>query len=444
MTPASTLSDTAAALCIVFIFLVPFAGAGLALINTGLGRSRSAAHLMMSSLCVVSVAAVVYFVCGFGWQGFAGRPAYFLSVGGKPWDWIAAEPFFLRHLEIDGSPASLAALLGLVSVGLASLIPLGSGADRWRLGASCASTALLAGWTYPLFAHWVWAGGWLAQLGTNYGLGQGFVDTGGASTIQAVGGLTALSIAWILGARRGKYTRDGMPSAIPGHNAVFVLFGCVLALLGWWGLNSAGTILFNGAEPGQAVRVAINTALSAMVAALTAAVITHIRYGKPDASLTANGWVGGLAASSGACAFVVPAEAAAIGFVAGALVTLSVEWFELRMSVDDPGGSISAHAMGGLWGVLSVGIFAQIPAPALDSAGKAAGGNAGQWLAQLVGIATLIGFVLPLTYVLNWILNRVYRQRVAPEGERQGMDLYELGAGAYPEFITHNEELKER
>jgi ammonium transporter, Amt family len=427
----TALPDSSIVLCIACIFLVPCAAAGLALLGTGLGRSRSAAHSMMSSLCVLAVAALAYFVCGFAWQGFAGGAEHVVSVGGKDWSWIGSQPFFLRHQSLDGSPASLAALLGIFSVGIAALIPLGSGADRWRLGACCVSTALLAGWTYPLFAHWAWGGGWLAQLGANYGLGRGYVDTGGSGTIQAVGGLTASSIAWLLGARRGKYTHDGMPTAIPGHNGVLVMLGCLFALVGWLGLNCAGAILYDGAAPGQTVLVAINTGLSAASAALAAAVITHTRFGKPDASLTANGWIGGLAASSGACAFVSPGEAVAIGVVAGALVTLSVEWFESRMSVDDPGGSISAHAIGGLWGVLAVGIFATFAAP-------------GQWLAQVVGVATLIGFVLPLTYGLNWLLDRVYPQRVAAEGERQGMDLYELGAGAYPEFIVHNDEFTER
>ena len=440
--PTASISSPATLLCLAFIFLVPCAAAGLALISTGLGRSRSAAHAMMSSMCVLAVAALAYFACGFAWQGFIAGPAHVASVGGKEWSWIASGRIFLGRQALDGSPASLAALLGMFSVGLAALIPLGSGADRWRLGACSASTAVLAGWTYPLFAHWVWGGGWLAQLGINYGLGRGFVDTGGAGTIQAVGGLTALSIAWILGARRGKYTRDGMPTAIPGHNGVLVMLGCILALLGWLGLNSAGAILYNGVEPGQTVLVAINTILSAAAAALTAAVITHTRFGKPDASLTANGWIGGLATSSGACAFVSPAAAVVIGFFAGALVTFSVEWFELHMSVDDPGGSISAHAMGGLWGVLSVGLFARIPAT--GGAGVQAGGEAGQWLAQLVGIATLIGFILPVTYGLNWLLDRMYSQRVAAEGERQGMDLYELGAGAYPEFVVHSDEFTER
>lgn len=432
--PAPALSETAVALLVVLILLVPCAGAGLALINTGLGRSRSAAHSMLSSLCVIGLAAVVYFVCGFSWQGFAGLPAHSFVVAGHAWDWLAAEPFFLRGIELDGSPASLAVLLQLFSVGLAALIPLGSGADRWRLGAACASTALLAGWTYPLFAHWAWGGGWLAQLGVNYGLGHGFVDAGGAGSIQVVGGLTALAVSWILGARRGKYSLEGMPAAIPGHNAVLVLLGCLMALAGWLGLNCAGAILFTGAETGRAVLIVANTTLAAASAALVAAAITRLRFGKPDASLCANGWVGGLVAGSAACAFVTPLAAVAIGAAAGVLVTYAVEWFESRLAVDDPGGAISVHAVGGIWGLLALGFFGRF----------GASGEPGQLLAQLVGIATLLGFVLPLTYSLNWILNRFFPQRVSPEGERHGMDFYELGAGAYPEFLTHTDEFTQR
>ena len=444
MTAPVNLSDIGALLCIICILLVSFAGAGLALINTGLSRSRSASHMMLSSLCVVSVAALAYFVCGFAWQGFPGGPGYEFFVAGKGWNWIASGSLFVRKIDLDGSPASLAALLGMFSAGLAGLIPLGSGTDRWRLGAICISTSLLAGWTYPLFAHWVWGGGWLAQLAMVGGLGHGLVDVGGAGTIQVVGGLTALSIAWILGPRHGKYTLDGMPTAIPGHNSVLVSLGCFLALIGWIGLNSAGALLFTGAEPGSIVRIAMNTALSAGTAALMAAGITCVRFAKPDASLSANGWVGGLVASSAACAFVVPAEAVVIGGIAGALVTFSVEWFELRLSIDDPSGSISAHAVAGLWGVLAVGIFGDVAGAGQGGAAVPNEGGSGQWLAQLVGVATLIGFVLPLTYGLNWLLNRLYPQRVAAEGERQGMDLYELGAGAYPDLPTHSEEFSQR
>ena len=421
--------------CLLLILLVPFAGAGLALINAGLGRARSAAHAMLAAICVMSVAAVVYVIVGFAWQGAAGRPDHVVMVAGKAWGWIAAEPFFLRGLRLDLSPTALVVLLQMFSVGLAGLIPLSSGADRWRLGAICASTALLAGFTYPLFAHWVWGGGWLAQLGANFGvnsgLGRGFLDGGGSSTIQVVGGLTALSIAWILGPRRGKFSAEGMPAALPGHNAVLVLLGCMFAWIGWMSLNSAGAMLFLGVEPGRVVLIAVNTTLCAAASGLTAAVLTRVRFGRPDASLTANGWIAGLVASSAAAAFLKPAAAMIVGGVAGILAVSVADFLEFQLAIDDPGGAVSVHAVGGLWGVLAVALLADAE-------------PSGQWLAQLVGIATLLGFVLPLSYGLNWLLDRLYRQRVEREGELQGMDLFELGAGAYPEFDIHGDEFLQR
>jgi len=395
---------------------------------------------MTASLCILTVAALTYFVCGFSWQSFAGRPDHVFIFSGKLWGWIAAEPFFLRGVKFDGSVVSLVAVLQTVSVGLAALIPFGAGADRWRLRASAASTVLLAGWTYPLFAHWVWGGGWLAQLGANYRLGQGFIDPGGSSSIQVVGGLTALSIAWILGPRRGKYSPDGIPTAIPGHNLVLAMFGCLLALAGWLGLNSAGAILFGGAEASRVVLVALNTFLTAASASLTTAGVTSVRLGKPDASLVANGWMGGLAASSAACPFISPLRAVIIGIVAGLLVPFAVEWFETRLAVDDPGCAISSYGVAGLWGILAAGLFANPSLPMATSPSSSRTTNPGQLLAQVIGIATLIGFVLPLTYGLNWLLNRVCPQRVALEGEWQGMDLHELGGGAYPEFVTRGDD----
>jgi ammonium transporter, Amt family len=452
------------AFCIFFIFLLPLALAGLALINTGLSRSRSAAHSMMATLCVMGVAAAAYFVTGFAWQGYPGLPAHTLTIFGKDWSWLGAGNFFLRGVPLNGSPASLAALLQMLSVGLAALVPLGAAAERWRLRACCLSTAILAGITYPLFAHWVWGGGWLWRLGQNYGLGAGFLDAGGSSTIQVVGGLTALSMVWLLGPRRGKYNLEGMPAALPGHNTVYVLFGCLLALVGWMGLNAAGSILFAHIEPGRTVLVAVNTLLSASGAVLAAAAITRYRFGKPDASLSANGWVCGLVASSAGCAYVPPAAALLIGLVAGALVTFTVAWMEAHLGLDDPAGAISVHALGGVWGILAVGLFPRtvkvaylivtevapgvIPsremlAQAIANAPHPAMVPGGQMLAQIVGVATLVGFVLPLTYSLNWLLNRFVPQRIPPEEERHGADLYELGAGAYPEFMTHTDEFSQ-
>ncbi len=441
--PVPALPELSQALCILFILLIPLAIAGLALINTGLSRSRSAAHSMMATLCIVGVAAAAYFVTGFAWQGYPGLASHSLNISGKEWSWLGAGHFFLRGVPLDGSPASLAALLQMISVGLAAIIPLGAAAERWRLHPCCLSTALLAGVTYPLFAHWVWGGGWLGRLGANYGLGLGFLDAGGGSTIQAVGGLTALSMVWLLGPRRGKYNPEGLPAAVPGHNQVLVLLGCLFAFIGWMGLNSAGSILFAGIAPGRVVLVAVNTLLSAGGAVLAAAIITRYRFGKPDASLSANGWVSGLAASSAGCAFVPPAAALLIGLVAGALVTYTVAWMEAHLGLDDPAGAVSVHAIGGIWGILAVGFFPRAGTALIAASQNIPVRQGGQLLAQVVGVATLLGFVLPFTYSLNWLLNRFYSQRIPLEEERHGADLYELGAGAYPEFMTHTDEFSQ-
>jgi Amt family ammonium transporter len=424
------LSGSQTILCIVSLLLAPLACAGLALINSGLGRARSAAHTMTAAMCVIAVAACVYVICGRSWQGFAGEASRTITLGGtasteQTWNWLGAAPPFFAGLPFDGSPALLAAWMGMIAAALAGLIPLGSGSERWRLSSVCCSTAILAGWTFPLFAHWAWGGGWLAQLG--------YVDVGGSGTIHVVGGLTALSVAWLLGPRRGKFGYDGMPMAIPGHNAVYIVFGCLLALVGATGLNAAGALLFSGVQPGRLALIAVNTILGATSASLGAAAVTRVRFGKPDSSLISNGWLGGLVAVSATCAFLPPAAAILIGLIAGALVALCVELFELHLDIDDPGGSISIHAVAGVWGLLAGGALGRFP-----------GGGAGQLLAQTIGVATLIGCVLPMTYGANWLLNRFVGLRVAPDAERQGMDLAELGAGAYPEFVTHPDDFMQR
>jgi Amt family ammonium transporter len=387
----------------------------------------------MGTLIVAATAAVVYAVCGFAWQGFAAGAGYAFTIGGKQWSWIGAERLFLVGIDFDGSPAALAAGLGMFGAAFTAVIPLGAGAERWRLPAITASTIVLAGWTYPLFTHWVWGGGWLAHLGSSYGLGAGFGDSGGAGAIQVIGGMSALSVAWILGPRRGKYSQEGLPAAIPGHNMVFVLLGCFLTWIGWVGLNSAAAILFYGAALTRIVLVALNTMVAAGAALLVTALITKARFSKPDASLSANGWVGGLVAASASGAFMTPAAAILVGMVAGALVPFCIEWLELRLGVDDPGGAISVHGVCGLWGLFAAGIVGRFP-----------NGGTDQLTAQLVGIATLLGFIFPFVYGINLALNRFIPFRVPPDGERQGMDLHELGANAYPELAGHIDDFMQR
>ena len=392
------LSETATALCVLLVFLAPLAAAGLSLINAGLGRSRSAAHSMLSSLAM-SWPSRPWCTSSAGSPGKDSRPARARGrVAGKSWNWIAAEPFFLRGLPLDGSPASLVALLQMFSVGLAALIPLGAGTDRWRLGAGCASTALLAGWTYPLFAHWVWGGGWLAQLGVNCGLGRGFVDAGGAGSHSSGGWPDRLVHCLDSGTPAGQVRLEGVPAAIPGHNAVLVLFACFLALAGmvWPELRRRHAVR-RRRTPDALALVAVNTTLAAAMAALAAAAITRFRFGRPDASLCANGWVGGLVASSAACAFMTPAAAVLTVWLPARWSCSRWSGSDMRLGVDDPAGAISVHAVGGIWGVLALGIFARFPRWR----------DSGQFVAQLAGVATLLGFVLPLTYCSELALEPV-------------------------------------
>jgi Amt family ammonium transporter len=426
------------ALALICLMLVPMAAAGLALIHQGLGRSRSAGHAMLGSLCAMAIAAIVFVAVGSAFAGYAGGPAHAFAAGGARWDWIAACPMFARDLQFNSSNAgdlnrALLLCLEMFAAGLAAMVPLSAGADRWRLAAICAASALLAAIAFPLFVHWTWGGGWLAQMSTNLGI-SGFVDAGGAGVVQVVGGLMALVVAWIAGPRRGKFADDGMAAAIPGHNIVLVMFGCVLAMAGWAGLDGAVSILIYGAGPAQLAGVLINAMLAASGGCLAAVSITRTRYRKPDASLSANGWIAGLVAGSAACAMVSPMISILIGMVAGALVTYTIEFFELRLQLDDPGGAISVHAGAGIWGLLAVGLFGNFTA----------GSRGEHVLAQMVGVAALLGFILPLLYGASLLLNRFVPFRVDSDGEWQGMDIRELGAGAYPEFVVHADDFTPR
>jgi Amt family ammonium transporter len=419
-------------LCLVAMMLIPLAWAGLMLIHQGLGRSRSAAHTMLASLCAVAIAGIVFVLVGSAWAGYFGGLAHFLRIGGVEWNWLGAEPFLGKGMDVGNPRPALVLCLQMFAAGTVVLIPISAGTDRWRLGSICVASAALAGVLYPLFAHWVWGGGWLALMPDMFRV-PAFVDFGGAGTIQVVGGFAALSTAWILGPRRGKYT-DGMATAIPGHNVVLALFGCVLALVGWIGLDASASMLFYGADLEQVVRAAINATLSAGAGCLAAVGATQLRYRKPDASLSANGWIAGLVAGSAGCGFVSAGAAVATGVVAGGLVTVLVERFELNLKIDDPGGAVSVHAGAGLWGLIALSIFG----PTADGTGM------GHLVAQLVGIATLLGCMLPLIHGLNLLVNWIVPFRVDRDGDWQGMDVRELGAGAYPEFAIHADEFVPR
>ena len=419
-----------AVLCIVLIAMLPLALAGLALLNTGLGRSRSAAQSLLGALVAVSVAGVVFCVLGFSFAGFQGMTSYSLMLGSARLDWIGATGLFFSGLHWDGSLPGYAAAFELFAVGLAAMIPWGAGADRWRLRAVGLASALIGGVLFPLCAHWVWGGGWLSALGADFQIGSGFVDPGGAATVQAFGGLTALVVVWLLGPRSSKFAGSAVPRAIPGHHIIYVLFGCMLLLPGWLAFNLLGATIFAGITPPMLLPVAMNTLFSAAMALLAAMFITRIRFGKPDASLCANGWVAGLVTSSAIAAYATPAEAMIAGALIGGAVPWLVELLEVYGRIDDPSGAIVVHGVAGVWGLFALGFMGSFPP--------------GQMLAQLIGIGTLLGVMLPAIYGCFWLLNRVFPFRTTPDGEELGMDLHELGAGAYPEFVIYGDDFLPR
>ena len=427
MTPGQPpmLTEATSVLVLVLLLMAPLAIAGLALINTGLGRSRSAAQSLLGSVAIVAVTAIAFALVGATLVGRSAGPSHLLHFAGKPWNWLGKGPFFVAGLGSAPAQAQLELLFEFLAVALAALIPWGSGADRLRLAAGCAVAAVLAAIVFPLFAHWTWGNGWLAQLGVNFSLGSGFLDPAGAASIHVLGGLSALAVAWIAGPRRGKFPQGGFATAMPGHNAVYILFGCLLALVGWMAFNLAGAVLWLHAPLAALPVIAVNTLLSASGAVIVTLAVTRYRFGKPDASLCGNGWLSGLVASSASAAMVPPLAALFIGIVAGTITPLLVEVLELAVSIDDPSGAIAVHAAGGLWGLIAAGFFAP---------------QHGQFLAQLVGIAALLGLALPLLYLLFQLINRVIPFRVEPDGERIGMDLHELGGSAYPEFVIHRDD----
>ena len=422
----ATMPESLFALTLALLMLSPLAIAGIALINTGLGRSRSAAQALFGNLAIIGVTAILFAVLGSAFAGsLPGGSGHVLHAAGKQWNWLGTGPTLLRGLDAAPAHSQLGLVFEFLAVALAAIIPWGSGADRWRLAAGCSTAAVLALAIFPLAAHWTWGGGWLAQLNSLFGIGTNFADPGGAATVHVLGGLSALAVIWITGPRRGKFPKEGFSTAMPGHNAAYVLFGCLISLVGFLAWNLAGAILWLNASPASLPGTAINTLLCGSMAMAGTTAVTRIRFGKPDASLCANGWMSGLVASTACAALVSPTAILFIGLVAGIATPLLVEVLELALSIDDPSGAISVHLVSGLWGLAAAGMFAP---------------QHGQMLAQLVGIATLLGVFLPLVFFVLLLLNRFVPFRVEADGERIGMDLHELGGGAYPEFVIHRDE----
>jgi Amt family ammonium transporter len=439
-------------------FLVMFMQAGFAIVETGLCRAKNANHTMMMNFMVYGVGMFAYWLIGFSIQmggvggvgNLGGAPPlnteHTITLFGKAFGLFGQHGLFLTQGGTYDVAVMVIFLFQMVFMDTALTIVTGSAAERWKYAAFLVSSFMLGAFIYPLFGNWAWGGGWLATLGTNFGLGKGYCDFAGSGVVHSVGGLTALALAIIVGPRLGKYNRNGKANAIIGHDIVLVLTGCFILAFGWFGFNPGSTLGASGNGNLRIGSIAVNTMLAGMAGSFGAMFYMWMRYGKPDASMSGNGLLAGLVAITAPSGFVNTVGAVIIGLIAGGLVCLSVEFVDRVMKVDDPVGAISVHGTNGLWGVISVGLFADGKSNYGGSwngvTGSVTGlfyGDPSQLVAQLIGVSTLLGVVFVMSFVVNMAIDAVVGQRVSAKAELAGLDLPEMGQLGYPEF-----ELKSR
>ncbi len=434
-------------------FLVMFMQLGFALLETGLARAKNANHTMMMNLAVYGIGMFAYWLCGFAIQmggvgavaNLGGTPAlnseHVLHFLGKDFGVFGQHGFFLMHKGTYDVGVMVLFLFQMVFMDTGATIPTGAAMERWKFSAFIVTSFFFAAFTYPLFANWAWGGGWLSTLGVNFGLGKGYVDFAGSGVVHAVGGVSALAIAMILGPRLGKFTRDGRPQAILAHDMVIVITGCLILAFGWFGFNPGSTLGASGSGNLRIGSIAVNTMLASAAGLIAAMIYMWIVYGKPDVSMTGNGFLAGLVAITAPCAFVNPISAVVIGFLAGVLVCISVAFVERSLKIDDPVGAVSVHGACGIWGVIAVGLFADGKsnyAGAWNGVnGSVTGlfyGDSTQILAQLLGVATLLGVVFVISFGFATFVDFLMGQRAPASSELAGLDLPEMGSVAYPEF----------
>jgi Amt family ammonium transporter len=321
----------------------------------------------------------------------------------------------------------------VVFAATAATIVSGAMAERTQFKSYLIYTCFISAFIYPISGHWVWGGGWLANLG--------FHDFAGSTVVHSVGGWAALMGAIVLGPRIGKYVKgpDGKVSvkAFPGHNIPYAALGVLLLFFGWFGFNGASTGIATVGEGGiwsglAIARVSVTTCLAAAAGAAGALIFSWIWFKKPDASMTLNGLLAGLVGITAPCAVVSPGAAIIIGLIAGVLVVLSVEFIDKVLKVDDPVGASSVHLTCGIWGTLAVGIWGNAPSDGVS--GLLHGGGFTQLGVQALGIVSVGAWAAIISLVLFFAIKAITGLRVSPKEEAVGLDLSEHKAEAYAGF----------
>jgi Amt family ammonium transporter len=429
-------------------FLVMFMQAGFAMVETGLCRAKNAGHTFAMNFLIYPLGMLGFYVCGFAFMfggvgalgtlgGYAGlNNELTVTLFGKPFGLLGWKGFMLQGAGYDTAAFALF-LFQMVFMDTTATIPTGAAAERWKFSAFMVYGVLIGTVIYPIFGNWVWGGGWLAMLGTNFGIGHGHVDFAGSSVVHMQGGVIALVYAYLIGPRYGKYNKDGSINPIVPHSIPMVMVGTFILAFGWFGFNPGSTLA------GTDLRISV-VAVNTMIAGSTAALATTlwlmwVRKAKPDPSMMCNGLLAGLVAITAPCAFVSVGGAAVIGIIAGILVVEAVFFFD-RKKIDDPVGAISVHGVNGAWGCLSLGLFADgtygdgwnlVPGTVR---GLFYGGGFGQFFAELIGVVTCFILLGILSFIAYKVIDKFIGNRVPLAIEIEGLDVPEVGIAGYNGF----------
>ena len=404
---------------LVAAFLVFFMQPGFAMVEVGFTRAKNAANILMKNLMDFSLGSIAFWAVGFGIMFGADKMGLFGTSG----SFLS----FANPSTGEGLWQFAYWMFQLVFAATAATIVSGAMAERTRFPAYLIYSVFICALIYPVVGHWIWGGGWLGE--------RGMIDFAGSTVVHSVGGWASLAGAMLLGPRLGKYNKDGSSNAIPGHNIPLAALGVFILWFGWFGFNSGSTT--SGTNLSIAT-IAVTTNLAAAAAAITAMFTAWKRFGKPDTSMALNGALAGLVAVTAPCANISSLSAIIIGAIAGVLVVLSVEFIDKVLHVDDPVGAISVHGVCGIWGTLSVGLFAQAAYGQSSGAGAVNGlffgGGLAQFFIQLIGVLSVGAWVFGSALLLFYVIKKTIGLRASDEEQLKGLDISEHGMESYAGF----------
>lgn len=395
--------------------LVIFMQAGFALVEAGLTRAKNVSNIFMKNLMDFCVGALLFFAVGYaiafggsftGLGGFIGGDGWFLAGDGVfSYGTLDKFVFFTFQVAFAATAATIVS---------------GAMAERTKFRSYILYSAVISAVIYPIVVRWQWGGGWLFQLDTP------FHDFAGSAIVHMTGGMASIMGAYFLGPRKGKYSAEGKPMAIPGHSIPFAILGCFILLIGWYGFNPGSYL---GADPAIGL-IAVNTTLGAAAGAVVAMIVTWLRDGKPDVAMTGNGLLAGLVGVTAGCWVINGLGAIIIGAVAGAIVVYSVSFWD-RRKIDDPVGAISVHGICGAFGTIAVGLFSAVEVEGVVKKGLFYGGGTSQLVSQLIGVVSIAAFVLASSGLLFFTIKKTVGLRVSEQEEIEGLDVHEHGVPGY-------------